>query len=184
MLIALTGYKGSGKDTCADYLVEKYGYTKIAFASPLKDLLKLLFLYSDDQLYGHLKEVPDHRWYGCSPRASMQYIGTEWIRKQLDTIMPGIGEDYFVNRLNYWYQQQLLLNPNIKVVISDLRHFQNEIDLVKKLNAVIVEIDRPQLNKQDTHQSEQRVNNVDETIINDNTLDDFYNKIDELMKNI
>ena len=110
MLIALTAPKQSGKDTFADYLVEKYGYTKIAFAKPLKDLLKLLFLFTDEQLYGHLKEVSDERWFGCTPRKAMQYVGTELIRKQLDIIMPGMGENYFVNYFKQWYLNELTLN--------------------------------------------------------------------------
>ena len=36
MIIGLTGYKGSGKDTAASHLVEKYGFTRVAFADKLK----------------------------------------------------------------------------------------------------------------------------------------------------
>lgn len=180
MLIALTAPKQSGKDTLADYLVEKYGYTKVAFAKPLKDLLHNMFLFTDEQLYGHLKEVPDQRWYGCTPRTAMQFVGTELIRNQLDKIMPGIGQDYFVNYLKNWYEQELALNPNIKVVISDLRNFDNEINMVKSLNGIIINIVRTNLNQNDNHQSETLVRDVDLTIFNDD-LNDFYKKIDDLM---
>ena len=36
-LVSLSGFKGSGKDTVADYLVEHYGFTRLSFADYLKD---------------------------------------------------------------------------------------------------------------------------------------------------
>jgi hypothetical protein len=38
MLIAFSGRRKSGKDTCADYLVKQYGFIKHSFATPLKDM--------------------------------------------------------------------------------------------------------------------------------------------------
>lgn len=37
-VIAISGYKRSGKDTIADYLVKNYGFSRVSFADPLKDL--------------------------------------------------------------------------------------------------------------------------------------------------
>jgi dephospho-CoA kinase len=37
MIICLSGYKGSGKDTLAGFLIEKYGAKRVALADPLKD---------------------------------------------------------------------------------------------------------------------------------------------------
>lgn len=45
VLIGLTGKKRSGKDTTADYLVEKYGFSKMSFSTPLKDICKILFSF-------------------------------------------------------------------------------------------------------------------------------------------
>ena len=39
MIIGLTGYAQSGKDSVADILVKNYGYTRIAFADPIRKLL-------------------------------------------------------------------------------------------------------------------------------------------------
>jgi hypothetical protein len=36
-ILALSGWKGSGKDTCADYLVSRYGYKRLSFADKMKD---------------------------------------------------------------------------------------------------------------------------------------------------
>lgn len=37
--IGVHGYAGSGKDSFADSLVENYGFVKVAFADPLRDIL-------------------------------------------------------------------------------------------------------------------------------------------------
>lgn len=37
-LVALSGWKGSGKDTLANYLVERHGFKRLAFADELKDM--------------------------------------------------------------------------------------------------------------------------------------------------
>lgn len=37
-VLAISGWKGSGKDTLAAYLIEKYGATRVSFADPLKDM--------------------------------------------------------------------------------------------------------------------------------------------------
>lgn len=37
-VLAISGWKQGGKDTSAEYLIEKYGATRVSFADPLKDL--------------------------------------------------------------------------------------------------------------------------------------------------
>jgi hypothetical protein len=55
VVIALSGWKGAGKDTVADYLVRKYGCIKVSFADKLKDLVAKLYGvprdYFDDPQY-------------------------------------------------------------------------------------------------------------------------------------
>jgi hypothetical protein len=36
-ILAFSGWKGSGKDTCADYFVNLYGYKRLSFADKMKD---------------------------------------------------------------------------------------------------------------------------------------------------
>ena len=51
-IVGFLGNKGSGKDTCGSYLVEKYGYVRYAFGDPVKEVCKNLFNLSEDQLNG------------------------------------------------------------------------------------------------------------------------------------
>lgn len=54
MIIGITGQPpaGSGKDTVADFLVEEYGFAKVAMADPMKRICKEVFDFSDEQLWG------------------------------------------------------------------------------------------------------------------------------------
>jgi hypothetical protein len=40
-VIAISGWKGSGKDLSAEYLVENHGFKRVSFADPLKDSVAL-----------------------------------------------------------------------------------------------------------------------------------------------
>lgn len=52
IVIAMCGYAGSGKDTAGAYLVEHFGFQRTAFADPLKEMVKIAFDFTDDQLWG------------------------------------------------------------------------------------------------------------------------------------
>ena len=43
MVIGFTGRKGTGKDTAAQYFVDKYGFTRVAYADVLKEAAAELF---------------------------------------------------------------------------------------------------------------------------------------------
>ena len=75
MIIALTGKKGCGKDTVANYLCEKYGFVNYGFADPIKEVGKIVFGFNDEQLEGCLKDTMDNFW-GISPREFFQNFGT------------------------------------------------------------------------------------------------------------
>lgn len=68
--------KRSGKDTCGQYMVAKHGFTRVAFADPLKQSARAIFGFTRDQCYGtdEQKEAVDPRW-GFSPRYAMQTLG-------------------------------------------------------------------------------------------------------------
>lgn len=85
-LIAMTGQKRSGKDTVAAFF-EKDGYEKVAFAGPLKGMIKSLLLSAglteeeaDERINGsdESKEEPLSILQGQSSRFAMQKLGTEW----------------------------------------------------------------------------------------------------------
>lgn len=180
MLIGILGYKFSGKDTTADYLVKKYNFKKIAFADPLKDTCRILFNFDEDQLFGNKKETIDPRW-GISPRTAFQYIGTDIFRNKISEIMPNVGNNFWVNLAIDNYKQIQKTNVKQNVVISDVR-FQNEIDAIQNNGGIIIKIIRPSLQSNDMHASE-NISELsgDHEIYNDGTLENLYDKIDKLI---
>jgi hypothetical protein len=184
MLIGLLGKKRAGKDTVADFLNLKYGFIKLVLAQPLKDICKILFNFTDDQLYGELKEINDPHW-GTSPRIVMQYLGTDIFRNQIKEILPNIGNNFWINSLIPKYLKMKNNNNNCIAVISDIR-FQNEIDKIHENGGIIIKIERPSNNIFDDHESEKNIDllNYDHLIINDKNIPDLYQKVDDLIKDI
>ena len=180
VVIGFLANKKCGKSTSADYLCKKYGFIERSFAHPLKHALQSIFLLDDDQLYGGSKEIVDDRWYGCTPRKMLQYVGTDLLRNQLSLIMPGIDNGVFIHHFRLWYLAKCQ-DENINVTISDVR-FQNEVDMIHELGGIVVKINRDICEKTDNHSSEQ-INDVtyDVMINNDSSLDNLYTQLDYMI---
>ena len=191
VLLGFLAKKYSGKDTVVDYLVEKHSFQKMSFATPLKDVISILFGFDNEQLYGNKKEVMDDRW-GVTPRTVMQYLGTEVFRHDINKIMPNIGDDFWVKSWSVQYQNMIQDGENNHnkdhkhIGIADCR-FQNEVDAIKQNGGIIIKIIRPGLeHENDSHASENidAVKNFDHVIVNDGTLEDLYKKVDQFMSNL
>lgn len=184
MIIGLTGLKRSGKDTMANHLVENYGYTKYAFADPIRDICRVVFDWNDRHFFGDLKEVIDPFW-GISPRWAMQWIGTEAFQYYLSADAPAfaskIGRNIWVMKFINWYFN----NHYTNVVISDMRFFHEleglQNTFFDKLKTV--RIVNSNCIPNDTHASEVDIPKlpVDIEIENSNTFDSLYASIDEFM---
>jgi len=183
-LIGFLAISRSGKDTCADHLVQNYGYTKMSFAEPLKKMCAIAFGFNQEQLHGDLKEVVDESW-GITPRLALQYLGTDVFRKDITKIVPNIGDNFWINCFKVNYFIELQKNPDFKCVISDVR-FQNEVDLIKTLGGVVIKLERPTLdpNRVYNHESERGISlikNYNYLLVNDKTKEELYEKLDNLM---
>ena len=193
IVVGLSGYAGAGKDAVADILVSDYGFTKMAFADPLKAMVRKL-----DPIIGHdlydgccnecadIPEVTEVRFsdaaqYGFndqslkrSPWADevrdlWQRFGTEVFREE--------DEDYWVRKAAL----ALLESTAERVVFTDVR-FENEAEFIydrldDRLDGPnsVWRIDRPGHRPDDIHESEQMVGLLGEevTIINDGSLEDL-----------
>lgn len=177
-IIGLTGYKGSGKDTIADYLVNEQGFIKIAFADFIRNALKELFDWDDENFSQEKKEIQDSYW-GVTPRKMCQEIGTEFLRIHCkdfisqDFKLPN-DEDYkatfHIKRINKEIIKLLDVNSNVKIVFSDIR-FQDELDYIKKIGGKVLKVVRNNSNKNEysNHISEKNIdglNNIDYEVSN------------------
>ena len=202
-IIGICGSIGSGKDTAADYLVEHHQFTRLSFASVLKDACADIFGWDRMMLEGktdedrRTRENVDEWWAtrlkikNFSPRYALQYVGTELFRDVLH-------KDIWVFALENTIQKY------DRVVISDVR-FPNEIDMLRRLgghvwsvhrgesptwykpiqnilfNCMSEESARERINTEypDVHESEWAwiATEIDYVIANNNSLSDLYEKV-------
>lgn len=151
-IIAFTGKRGSGKSTCADYLVDHYGFLKVNFKDTLveevmlgfPDLLKILakaYLRSD------IRSLFDVKPYVPEIRALLQNYGTN-IRR-LD------NKFYWVER----WRERVSLFPDRNIVVDDVR-FLNEANIVKQMGGEVIMVIRHGLVSNDLHPSEMEMDAI------------------------
>ena len=191
ILIALTGAARSGKDSCADRLVERHGFTKISFAAPLKSALLATDPYLGHHPYrpGQLVRLSEALANESEDvikqtfpeyRRLLEKLGTEGIR--------AIDDNFWVNAA---------LNRTIgagtdRFVFPDAR-FHNEVNAVKSEvvdgpwgdNAEAWHIVRPSLVGPvgELHASAALHGNLgeDREVLNDSSLDDLYSVVDAII---
>ena len=146
MIVGITGFIGSGKDTVAKMLVEK-GAVQDSFAAQLKDLCASVFGWPRDMLQGDtvesrdFRETPDMYWTRklgidqFTPRLALQLLGTEIMRTHFN-------QDIWLDSLEYRIRKNE--QQDTMVVVSDCR-FKNELDLIKELNGIVVHVIRDEL---------------------------------------
>lgn len=139
-IIAICGLKRSGKDTIADILCNHFEYKKIKIATPLKDALKTLFNFTDEQVEGNEKDIIDPVW-GVEPRRVMQFIGTEVMQYHIQELLPNMGRTFWIKRL---IEEHIHKGTNERLVIPDLR-FKHEYDLLSQHNTLFWRVDRPDI---------------------------------------
>jgi hypothetical protein len=173
MIIGISGYIGSGKDTAASELITKYKFVHCSFAKPLKETVSKLFSLDMDLLNGyvdrHLREQRTPDLFNYSPRELLQIVGTV-LR---DSINPDIWLNMAIKEARLWDN----------VVFTDVR-FPNEADFIKN-NGKLIRIVRPGF-MGDNHISETALNGYefDKVISNDSTIDNLKMKVREYYENI
>lgn len=168
LVIGFMGLATAGKTTAATFLksLDPVNIRVESFATPLKMAAKGLFLLTDEQLYGTLKDVVDPRW-GVSPRYIFRKMGTDFVRQM-------ILEDFWVRRL-----ETIIETGSIEpvILIDDVR-FEDEATMVAKYGCNVL-IDRLGLwTDSAAHASEQPPAHLAEEIIhNDLDLKNFHCKV-------
>lgn len=165
MIVGISGKMRSGKDTVADYIVKNYGFEHLKFSTGIKEV------------YDKLNYLDDG---GVKPRKALQDIG-QGLRK-------AIGEDVWIHRTLQDY------DPNKLTVISDVRQ-DNEFKAIRELGGIIILVTTsPRVQKERLlglgesgseyieHETEQITESLaDVQIVNDSTLEDLYQKIDNVL---
>lgn len=200
MIISISGFIGSGKDTVADYLVSRHGFRKESWAGTLKDAVAVIFGWDRVMLEGKTRESRDWRelsdkwWterlgFDVTPRRVLQEWGTEVCRD-------GYHDEIWVASL-----ENKLRHTSDNIVISDTR-FPNELTAVKNLGGITIRVVRgpdPDWVKEyiehgRTYEFSMKYKNVhasefssvgldyDHTIKNDGSFNSLYEKINDLLQ--
>ncbi len=202
MIIGVCGFIGSGKDTVADYLVNFHEFRRESFANTLKDAVAAVFGWDRTMLEGRTKAAREWReqvdfWWSTrlgrqiTPRWVLQYWGTEVCRS-------GFHDDIWIASL-----ENKLRKTQDDVVISDCR-FPNEVSSIKNAGGIIVWVQRGTLpswyetavsanmgndralqilKNEGIHASEWAWigSDFDFVLDNNNTIDDLYKQIKNLV---
>lgn len=209
-VIGFCGFKGSGKDTAADYLVGTHGYSKISLAHPLKLAAQTIFGFSDDALWGssEKREIPDTRYpfRGLNPvdgtplKKVARDVNHYWFRESdgewfpqyvtprvaLQTLGTEFGRRMYQNLwvdacLNY-----IISTGNPLHAIPDVR-FANELEGIQTRGGVVIRLLRGK--RESNHPSELELERIphqafDFVVDNRGSKEELYRSLDKVISEI
>jgi hypothetical protein len=166
MIIGLTGYAQSGKDSVANILVNHYGYTRVAFADPIRELLYQMNPAVKDGGYRVQSTVDVYGW-------DVAKTAFPEVRNMLQNL--GVGARKTFGDM-FWVQQALRqVTPEGNFVITDVR-YPNEAKAIREYeDSQIWRIKRSGVDPVNTHASETAMDGekVDQIFVNNGTLEDL-----------
>jgi hypothetical protein len=182
----------SGKGVIANTLKDKYGFSVMGIADPMKVIINKVFGVSRRELWGNSK----HR--NPKVRQMLQTLGSEWGRK----FDQEIWIKHLLMRIEAWTTKGIdpwavldsesrKIIPCVGIVIPDIR-LSSEIHTLKKrlqLNLIRVKRPIPRDKAEDGHETEIEIENVpmdcfNYIIENDHTLAEYKKKIQIVIKDI
>ena len=195
MIIGFGGRIKSGKTELA-HICERFGFIRLYFAMPLKELiaellntdvdgvnnmkneeLNIVFDNDKQHLIAERTEIPYEYIHDAidgktfhNTREIMQYLGTDIIRRY--------NKDWHVNKLKE------KMSPQNNYVFDDVR-FDNEKEMIETNNGVVFFVVRPYLETVSNHESEKtlRWQSFDNIICNDNSFEKLKFKWETFMEN-
>ena len=170
MIIGLSGYAQSGKDTVANILVNQYGYQRVAFADKIREFL---YKTNPDLIYNAgwgeasvpLKSIID--MYGWDKAKQSENIRT--LLQNVGVAARNVFGD------DFWIKQALAPAMKYKnIVVTDVR-FENEANIIKHFDGQIWRVKRLGVTAVNAHVSETEMDNykVDQIFVNNGTIEDL-----------
>lgn len=171
MIIGLSGYAQSGKNTVADILVDHHGFIALAFADAIRE-----FIYEINPMVA------------CSPTGYLQDLVNlkGWDEAKQEPQVRRLLQDTGASGRNMideylWVALTLsqIKDPHEgRYVITDVR-FPNEAAALSAQGGQLWRIERPGVDAVNDHISETALDAwvFEETIINDGTIEDLKKKI-------
>lgn len=117
MVVGICGFKAHGKDTAAQVLTQKFGFTRLAFADGVKKVVAEILHIPLWWLHDPSRKEEMHEPSGKTYRQWMQLMGTEVGRN--------IWGDAWIN----WWKGEVEALDLQRVVVTDMR-FWNEFNMI------------------------------------------------------
>jgi hypothetical protein len=141
MIVGVSGFIGSGKDTIADYLITFKGFKRMSYAGPLKDAVASIFGWDRDLLEGTTKYSREWRdqvdpWW--AERLDIKHLTPRWVLQQWGT---EVGRRAFHDDIWIASIENQLRTVKDDIVISDCR-FPNELKSIKKMGGITIRVSR------------------------------------------
>ncbi len=192
-IIAITGNKGHGKDTVAEFIREilesdlEVKAKRFAFADTMKEIITKTLKLPLDSVES-LKRAEQHgRVISCNVERPMQPLifSDITMREVLQNFGQGMkdvfGEQVWVKHTVHEIQKDW--DKINCAIISDVR-FPFEVEFLKEQKIVfcpvrVIKVVRPDEIVEDTHESETEIEKIKEDylIVNDGNLSTLYNKV-------
>lgn len=202
MIVGISGYKNTGKNTAASALTAEYGFEEHSFAGPLKKACSVAFdipydvlehtdkkdvpflhsRYIDDiTLFNLVQQLQTYQPITNKDIATMVELSANVPFSTPRALLQFVGTELVRNIVdtNFWTNtliKNAIAAPN--AVVTDAR-FPNERTALRKIGAKLIRIDRPG-HAPSAHSSEADMGNESEfdVIIDNNTsISDLHNKI-------
>lgn len=197
LILGISGFIGSGKNTVADYLVKNCNFRQESWADSLKDTVSIIFGWDRTLLEGDTtqsrvwRETVDDWW---SARLSIPDLTPRWVLQNFatQTCRNHFHQDIWIASL-----ENKIRNSQQNIVISDCR-FENEIAAIKRNNGTLIWVRQEQLplwyqdyydnneekiKQWNVHASETEwiKTKFDSVIYNTGSLEDLASKINNLL---
>lgn len=188
-MIGVAGFARSGKDTIAAFLVQEYGFKRVAFADAMREMLyatnPIITIREIDRngdvyispIVERVRNLVDRLGWDKAKvaypeiRELLQRLGTEAGRKVL-------GDTVWTDALFYKAKQ---LGGDI--VVSDVR-MEDECTAIRAAGGKIIRVNRPGISSVNDHITDRRLPEafVDYEVTNDGTIDELNEKIRKIVK--
>lgn len=175
MMIGLSGWARSGKDTVASYLVEKHGFVRVSFADQMRTALY------------NLDPSIDLDGYRISLRSAVDLMGWEDLKSQSGDVrglMQRMGTEVG-RRLwgeDFWVEAAMKSMPsNVDVVFSDVR-YPNEAEAIRMGGGQLWRITREGVGPANDHDSEVSLDtyNFDSYVVNNGSIEATWAYVESL----
>lgn len=173
MIIGLSGYARSGKDTVADHLISTYDFTRHSFAASMKEAMYRL------NPIVHTDNIGPIRYQALVDVYGLDTVKETYpeVRRLLQVFGTEVGREMFGE--NFWVDLVLSNLRSFHTVISDVR-FTNEADAIRAKGGQIWRVNRSGVGPVTGHSSEVNLDTYDFDLVinNDSDIDSLNKQID------